>query len=259
MNRKYKILIVEDEFLIANQLKMFLVSEGYNVFEPTNCYTDSISLIEKELPDLIITDIHLFDDLEGGINISRYVSKHYNIPVIFLSAYSDLETIQKAKDTNPNTFLIKPKPLDKSQLLTTVQMALPKGNFKNSKVKKVLLKGKDIKTNEIISEIRNRTEFVTRLIDTSEILYLETFNHQIKNTLLLKFANNNNAFIIREEIEDFLNILPHNFLRVHKSFVINAKRISGYRLPEYILMENYQIPVGEKYCKSLEFYFQDIK
>ena len=138
MKDTFKILIVEDEFIIANQVKTFLESEGYIILGIVDNYNDAIEAVNLKIPDLVIADIRLYDDEDGGIRISQYVYNRYNIPVIFLSGYSDKETIKRAKETNPNTFLIKPKPLNKTQLLATVEIALP-SQANNLKLKAISL------------------------------------------------------------------------------------------------------------------------
>ena len=255
MNTGQKILIIEDEFIIANQLKNLLESEGYTIIGPSDDYNSSVSLIAKEMPDLIIADIRLHDDGEAGIKISEYVSKHYHIPVIFLSGYSDEETIHKARQTTPNTFLIKPKPLDKIQLLATVKMALPH-SISATKLKAISLKGKELDICEDYNHLKEKEkiDYIIRVIDTDEITFIETYNHYFKNTLLIRFNQSKTGFLIREEIENIQKKLPHTFLRVHKSYLVNMKRIDGYRLPHYLLIHETSIPIGHKYQQEIEFY-----
>jgi len=260
MDTGHKILIIEDEFIIANQLKQLLESEGYVILGPSDDFYSSVTLIAKELPDLIIADIRLHDDAEAGIKISEHVSKLYHIPVIFLSGYSDEDTIYKARQTNPNTFLIKPKPLDKTQLLATVQMALPNINCK-TKIKSVSLKGKELEICDEYGHLKDKEkiEYITRIIDTDDITFVETFNHHFKNTLLLRFSQNKTGFLIREEMEDIQKLFPNNFLRVHKSYLVNLKKLDGYRLPHYLLIKNQEIPIGQKYYQNLESHLARFK
>ena len=260
MGLTFKILIVEDEFIIANQLKNFLESEGYTIIGIVDNYNDAIEIINLKTPDLIIADIRLHDDVEGGIRISQYVYTHYNIPVIFLSGFSDKETIQRAKETNPNTFLIKPKPLNKTQLLATVEIALP-NQTNNSKSKAISFKGKELEILEDYQYLRNqeKIENITKIINPNEVSFIETFNHHFKNTLLIRFNDSKNGFLIREEIEEIQKRLPNHFLRVHKSFVVNMKNITGHKLPHYILTKNISIPVGEKYRQRVEEYFKIVQ
>ncbi len=256
MKESSTILIVEDEFIIANQLKTFLESEGFIVVGLVDNYEEAIEIIKTKTPDLVIADIRLYDDAEAGIRISQYVHNNYNIPVIFLSGFSDKMTIQRAKETNPNTFLIKPKPLNKTQLLATVEIALPsQGSI--SKNKAISFKGKEIEILEDYDHLKNeeKIENLTKIIDTNLISYIETYNHHFKNTLLIRFNDSKKGFLIRDEIEEIQKKLPGNFIRVHKSYIVNMKNIVGHKLPHYILIENISIPIGETHRQTVEVYF----
>ncbi|MBN8675318.1 MAG: response regulator transcription factor [Chitinophagales bacterium] len=250
--KKIKILIVEDEFIIADQISKLLSNEGYEILGPTDSYSDTISLLSKELPDIIIADIHLHEDKEGGIKISEFISKNYNIPVIFLSGYSDYDTITKAKKTSPNTFLIKPKPLDKKQLLTTVQIATPTIN--TIKYKHLRLKGKevDLKCHLLTEKEKLKYELITKVIDPKNIIYIETFNHEFKNSILFHLENEDVGFLVRYQIEEILNSLPHIFLRIHKSYVINSGKIESYKIPYYVTVKKVQLPIGQKFLQEIK-------
>lgn len=243
----YKILIIEDEYIIANQLKTFLIVEGYTPIGPVDNYEDAIKIIVAEVPDLIIADIRLYDDNDAGIRISEFVSSNYNIPLIFLSGYSDKETLIKAKITLPNTYLIKPKPLDKAQLLATVEMALPSLNTSNSKLKNIFLKGKEsiIDGKRVVS-----SELKSLLININAIRYIEAFNHRVKNTCLIHFTEQKAGFLIRYELEDIQSKLPIHFKRVHKSYVVNANHITAIQ-PDNLYIGNLNVPIGDRYKNEI--------
>ena len=254
MNSKFKILIVEDEFIIANQIKNLLLTHGFNVLDPVDCYCTAIEKIERELPDLVITDIRLYDDLIGGIKISKYVSDFFNIPVIFLSGYSDDNTLQLAKLTNPSTFLIKPKPLDKEQLLTTIKIALPIKKEAKDIYKMIAIKGREINENEF--ENKPNSDLMIHYVSYSEILFIETTNHIVKNTISIHFESKPNAILVRDEIERIMSKLPSNFLRVHKSYIVNILKIKSHKFPNYLFAKNRTIPIGDKFKTELKRHIQ---
>lgn len=257
MDPHFKILIVEDEFLIAEQIKHFLESEGYKIVGPVDNYEEAIQMIKDQLPDVVLADIRLYDDMDAGIRISNYLSSNYTIPLIFLSAYSDKTTLQKAKNTNPHTFLIKPKPLDKEQLLATIQIALPEKQNDCSKIKSILLKGKEIELRENYDHLKNhdRIDSVIQKIEVDKILFIETYNHHFKNNILIRFVNKKTGFLIRAEFDQLQKILPFYFLRVHKSYLVNMKNVSAYDLPHFLFIKNTSLPVGNKYRNKVEEYF----
>lgn len=103
---KSKLLIVEDQFIEANNLKLILKKAGYEVCSIARSVPQSIKIIDDEKPDLVLLDIFL-DGPETGIDLAK-ILKDRNIPFVFLSANSNKQTLDAAKATNPYGFLVKP-------------------------------------------------------------------------------------------------------------------------------------------------------
>lgn len=125
---KIKILVVEDETIVALDIKSAL--EKLN-FEVTNCVTnekETLLSISKEVPDIILMDIYL-ENSKDGIQITKEIQKIQNIPVIYLTAYSDEDTINKAIETNPVGYLLKP--FKREELKSTILLAFYKINQSN--------------------------------------------------------------------------------------------------------------------------------
>jgi two-component SAPR family response regulator len=104
---KFKIIVVEDEALIADNIAEILEDCGYEI--PAVCGKVETALveIEKHKPDLILLDINLKNNLDG-IDLAHEINKKYQIPFIFLTSNSDAKTIDKAKLTSPQGYIIKP-------------------------------------------------------------------------------------------------------------------------------------------------------
>ena len=120
---KRKILIVEDEYILALDLKRQLEDLGYLV--PANVSTGEEAIRESELkkPDLILMDIKLNGSIDG-IETAKIVQKKLDIPIVYLSAYSDHDFLKRARITKPFGFLIKPA--NKRELIATLEMAFYK-------------------------------------------------------------------------------------------------------------------------------------
>jgi DNA-binding NtrC family response regulator len=103
---KEKILIVEDQFIEANNLKIILGKAGYSVCSIARSVPAALKIIENERPDLVLLDIYLQGDLTG-IDLARSLSDK-NIAFVYLSANSDRRTLDAAKATRPYGFLVKP-------------------------------------------------------------------------------------------------------------------------------------------------------
>jgi PAS domain S-box-containing protein len=127
---KTRILVVEDESIVAKDIQKSLEKLGYEVPATASSAASAYEKLEEIQPDLVFLDIKLKGD-EDGIHIAEHIKDKYNIPVIFLTSYVDQATLDRAKVTEPYGYLVKP--FNESDLKTTVEMAL----FKFSKDREV--------------------------------------------------------------------------------------------------------------------------
>ena len=100
------ILIVEDEFIVANDLAFFLEEQKFVVLGIAATVNEALALIDKQRPYIVLLDIHLKEKLTG-IDLAKKLQQ-MNIPFIYLSAYSNKFILEEAKKTNPYGFLVKP-------------------------------------------------------------------------------------------------------------------------------------------------------
>jgi YesN/AraC family two-component response regulator len=103
---KKKILIVEDEFVVANDLEIMLIAAGYETIGIAASVPAAMEQIAKNIPDLVLLDIQLQGAL-NGIDLARLL-RNENIAFIYLSANSNNKTFEAAKNTSPYGFLVKP-------------------------------------------------------------------------------------------------------------------------------------------------------
>lgn len=120
------VAIVEDELIIARDIKEILEDEGYTCIENITNYKKAIEVIENQNPDLVLIDVILNSDYEG-VNIGKYLYNKKTIPYIFITSLHDKATILEIKQTHPHGYIVKPfKPID---VITNVELALH--NFKH--------------------------------------------------------------------------------------------------------------------------------
>lgn len=121
-----KILVVEDETIVALDIRSALKKLQYEVTDIVTNYDDALQSVEENTPDIVLMDINL-DNSKDGIETAHTIqSKYHNIPIIYLTAYSDDTTIQRAIATNPIGYLIKP--FKREELKTTIVLGLHKMN-----------------------------------------------------------------------------------------------------------------------------------
>ena len=126
-----KILIVEDDFLVASDIKLMLESFGYKITGIANTAVKALELFKEELPDLVLCDINLRTK-KTGIDFVSKTRKIAFVPVVYLTAYSDEKTISSAVGTSPVSYIIKP--FTKIQLRTSVKFALEKSNGNKTRI-----------------------------------------------------------------------------------------------------------------------------
>jgi len=124
-----QILIVEDERLVAQDIAQLLRDEGYTVSAIASDGKTAIQKIIEFLPDLVLLDIRIKGEIDG-IDVAEHIQSFYAIPVIYLTAFSDAETLTRAKATNPMGYVIKP--FRREQLLSSISIAL--STFKKHKL-----------------------------------------------------------------------------------------------------------------------------
>ena len=121
--RPLNILIVEDEVIVALELQQLLTNLGYRVAETARTGKDAIEKAQSLEVDLILMDINLEDDI-SGIEAAERIQATEQIPIIFLTAFSDEKTLQAAKKTSPYGYILKP--FNSDGLHTTIEIATNK-------------------------------------------------------------------------------------------------------------------------------------
>lgn len=126
---KETILVVEDKFLIARSIKSILDKEGYHVISEIESVESAIEVIESQPVHLVLLDINLGKE-KDGIALGQYLLAIAKIPFIYITSYADKITLDRASETRPQGFLVKPfKALD-----LTITVAIVLNNFKLKKI-----------------------------------------------------------------------------------------------------------------------------
>ena len=178
--KKDKILVVEDEVLIAKDIAEILKEVGYDVVDCVLSGEEAIRKCEELKPHLVLMDIKLQGKM-SGIDAAETILKKYNIPVIYLTAYSSSSDLQKAKKTNPYGYIVKP--FDKINLYTSIEIALSK--YRNEK--------------KVITDTDNA---IATILGCSQLL-LEEFKNSTNPEIIMKIMMiRKSASFIKENIEE---------------------------------------------------------
>lgn len=235
---KIKVLVVEDEIIIADNICDTLEDLGFDTLEPAMNYTEAIALIETNKPDIAILDIQLSGN-KTGIDLAKKINEDYNFPFIFLTSNSDKTTLNEAKKVVPHAYLIKP--FSKKELYTTIEIVL--NNF--------LLKDEELNNSKQTIEnalfIKVKDAMVKLCFD--DILYIKSAHVYVE--IVLK---NQKKHLVRAGLNDILDKLNNKFVQVHRSYIINIDQIAQIK-SSTLVIANENIPVSKKYK---EFVFKKL-
>ena len=241
----YKVLIVEDELIVAKDIKHSLERINYEVVGLASDVSEVIELIEEYHPDIVLMDIMLRGG-ESGIDAAEIIRKQYKIPVIFLTAYADSATLERAKRAESYGYIIKPfKVVD---LQTSIELAVYK-HTKEMEVERerdllsTIVENGDVSSSEIY--VRASSKLVK--IKKEKILFVEA----LKDYVILH--SEEKKFTIHTTMKDIESKLGNReFVRIHRSFIVRLDKIESIELPNLRLEnDNHILPIGGSYKDDL--------
>ncbi len=151
------IMLVEDEIIVAADVKYRLENMGYDVSGIVDTGEEAIEKAGEKRPDLILMDIVLKGEMDG-IEAAQRIREDYDIPIIYLTAYSDEKTLQRAKVTEPFGYVLKP--FEDREIQSAIEMAIYKHKMEQKlkeseeKYRKLVEKFLKVST-EILNELSN--------------------------------------------------------------------------------------------------------
>jgi two-component system, LytTR family, response regulator LytT len=199
LKNKIDILIVEDEALIAQKMKMQLEDFGYNIAAICYDYETAIKAIKDFSFDVVITDINLGDGIhkKSGLHIAQQVKQINDCPIIFLTAFSDKDTIKKATSLSPSAYLVKP--VNAVNLYATVQVAVD--NFEAKKSPTI-----DTEETPQYFFVKIGNKFVK--IFWNDVYHLEA----IKNYVKITTTQQSNTVLVSGSLQQLIqNMLPQEY------------------------------------------------
>jgi len=232
MDNLIKILIVEDNAIIATDLQILLEEMGYVVVGQAVSYEEAIPILTSEDIDLALLDINL-DTEKTGIDIGRYIRANLNIPFVFVTSNSDKPTIDKAKEVKPNGYLVKP--YEKSDLYTTIEITLSNFNEQNQQIKK----SKNALLKDSMFVKKNHLYFKLAYKD---ILYVE----EIRDNIEIHTKESLN-YMVNTSIDAFFKKLPEGiFYKVSNTVLVNINHIEAVNERDVIINQR-MIPISSEF------------
>lgn len=223
MQNPIGILIVEDEVLIAQDLKEILEETGYTEIFKARNYSQAIDTLTNNKIDVALLDINLNDD-KTGIDLGNHINQNLQIPFIYITSYSDAETIAQVKPTRPSAFLLKP--YSKAHLLASLEIALFNYSTNiNAADKEIDNKIDETKDNDLIinNHLMVKDNYMYVKVALDDIHWFESD----KNYIEVKTAAK--KYLIRASLKKLQENLPANqFVRCNKQNIINIQKVESF-------------------------------
>jgi len=214
----YKILIAEDDVFISEHLKQILIVQGYEVCaivsseEEANAY-----FLKNSAPDLALLDIQMHGR-DQGIEIAKLLNKK-NVPFLYITSFSDKETLQNAVKQEPKGYILKP--FTEEEVLEMVNSIF-----------------KDLSPNYLMA--KDKLESVKVML--SEIVYVKSSNVYVEIYTVSK------RYVCRQKLTDLEKQLPvDQFLRTQRSYIVNKAHILKVNSESLTTTSGFSIPVSKKY------------
>lgn len=136
-SEKIKVLVVEDEIIVALDIQEAINKMGYDCFGIATSYNEVLEELEKDSPDIILMDINLENSINGIEIVERLHEQDIHIPVIYVTAYTDEKTIENAVRTNPVGYIVKPFNISelKASILLGISKTKSYEDFKSEYIK----------------------------------------------------------------------------------------------------------------------------
>ncbi|MDX1544125.1 MAG: response regulator [Christiangramia sp.] len=240
MSDKTKILIVEDEMIIAANISLQLNELGYEVTGIVPRGEEALMHIKSETPDILLLDINLKGSLDG-IETAVKMQQTQDIPVIYLTANADEAHFNRAKETHPYAFVAKP--FKKLDLQRAIELTVSQVGFKNER-------NSNFKPKEDDAFILNDCVFVRHLnsmvkVNIKDILYIEAERNYCR------IFTNYKEYLLVLTLKEMDKKLPaKHFLRIHRSYIINISQITEIAT-SHIVIGRKAIPINKSLKKEL--------
>ncbi len=238
---KIKVLLVEDEILVAEDMAGDLNKEGFEVVDIVISGDEALVSIEKNPPHIILMDINIKGRLDG-IETAHLINESYKIPIIYITANTSDHFVTRALKTAPHAFLSKP--FNQKDLNIAIDLAIQRHN------NQLLNSAKEYAVDLGAVFLKNGSAYVK--VKMNDILFIHASGSY--STVFTKHKK----YTLSMNLHNFQKKLKDDMLkRIHRSYVVNLKkvdRIEGNKL----IIENHEVSVSNAYRDEEICYFNRI-
>jgi len=234
---KIRVLATEDDPIHEEKLRMVMDSLSYDLIDVIVDPHQVILSIRATNPDVLLMDVDLNSDI-SGIDLIKKINELFDIPTVYITSFSDLNTFNKAKETQPAAYITKPYGAE--ELQRSIELAV----FNKQKERK------NIGTTNVdptSSHLFVKDGHSLTKVRLSEIKYIEAHDKYCFIHTLDK------KYMIKERLKNIADQLPnHSFLQVHRSYIINLEAIDDIQPSQSKLsIGGKEIGIGKTYKQAL--------
>lgn len=232
---KVKVVIVEDEFPIAEDIRLVLEQNSYEVLSVFNRAETALPFIIQQIPDIVLVDIRLLGKTDG-INMVVESQKTLKLPIIYITANSDKVMYERAKKTNPHAFLIKP--FTAANLLAAVDLALYNFSLQHYEAIENHEAGPPFLMNKCLF-VKAQGKY--KKIHFENVLFIEASGSYVHIQTLSE------RFTLSQNLSQFQKKTPlSDFIRIHRSYAVNLNRIDSFE-DSCVFIQSYKLPLSDQY------------
>lgn len=236
-----RIIAVEDEPLFASNLEMIIDELGYELVGITDNSEEMMRFFLSLKPDLAIIDINIKGTM-NGIEVAQKMSVSQNpIPIVFVTSYSEQETFEEAKKTNPYAYIVKP--FENQDLQRTIELAFHRYNQPNSTETGQVWNNEALVRNSFFVKVGD----MLQKVGVKDILIIEIMDKHCQIT------TQTHSFFVRISLKELIKKLPPtDFIQIHRSIVVNANSIESINAKENTLkVMNRYLDISKNYKENL--------
>lgn len=216
--KNLQVYILEDEFITQEVLKNTLQSLNCKVCGMETNAEKALKEIIKLNPDFVVLDIRVEGDKTG-----LWLGNQLTIPIIYLTAFSDLKNVREAAKTNPVSYL--QKPFNEKDIFIALELVKNKLNTK----KGVVVKEKNLSIK----------------VNLEEVIFAKKEDHYFI------LHTKNSKKILRATSQEFLELASPDFIQVHRSYIVNKNYIKAYSSKKLVVFD-FEIPVSSSFLEALK-------
>jgi len=236
------VLVVEDEALIASEIERALVRLGHTPVDAVDNSDEALAILAQQPVELVLMDINIEGDTDG-IATALLVRRQYALPVVFLTARSDVATLNRAKLAQPYGYLIKP--FTDESLRACLELALYNAYEATPRQADKLAAPKETSAPASFSAsralyVRKGAAHVKVLV--ADILYFEALQNYVR------MHTASEVYVFDSTLKQIEQTLPGCFFKTHRSHIVNIEHVAAYEEGAVLLGSDY-VPVSRS-CKD---------